>query len=65
MGEVLGLSWGGVDLHQSCIQVSQQLSTYGEITHPKSKAGIRAIFIDATTAAHLEKWKRRQAVELL
>lgn len=65
LGEVFGLSWGGVDLHQSCIQVYQQLSTYGEITPPKSKAGIRAVFIDATTAAHLEKWKRRQAVELL
>lgn len=65
LGEVMGLCWGSVDLNQSCIHVVQQRSTYGEIKPPKGRCKKRTVFIDATTAAHLEKWKGRQAVELL
>lgn len=65
LGEVMGLVWENVDLHQPCIHVVQQRSTYGEIKPPKGRCKKRTVFIDATTAAHLEKWKGRQAVELL
>ncbi|WP_281654770.1 tyrosine-type recombinase/integrase [Eggerthella sinensis] len=65
LGEVMGLVWGGVDLNQPCIHVVQQRSTYGEIKPPKGRCKKRTVFIDAATAAHLEKWKGRQAVELL
>lgn len=64
-GEVFGLCWGSVDLSQSCIKVRQSLTAYGELKPPKSKAGVRTLFVDATTAAHLRQWKERQAVELL
>lgn len=64
-GEVFALSWGDVALNQPCIKVRRSLTTYGELKTPKSKAGIRTVALDATTAAHLEYWKRRQAVELL
>lgn len=64
-GEVFGLCWGGVDLNQPCIYVRQTLTTYGELKPPKSKAGVRTVSIDGTTATHLRQWKERQAVELL
>lgn len=64
-GEVFGLSWGGVDLNQPCIHVRQTLTTYGELKPPKSKAGIRTVFIDEATAIHLKQWKERQNIELI
>lgn len=64
-GEVFGLTWGNVALDQPCIKVRQSLTVYGELKAPKSKAGVRNIAIDAVTAAHLQHWKQRQAVELL
>lgn len=64
-GEVFALCWGAVDLDRFSIVVRQSLTVYGELKPPKSKAGIRAIAIDATTMAHLRKWKQRQAAELL
>lgn len=65
LGEVMGLVWGNVALNQPCIHVVQQCTTYGEIKPPKGRYKKRTVNIDATTAAHLERWKRRQAVELL
>lgn len=64
-GEVFGLSWRSVDLHQPCIRVRQSLTAYGELKPPKSKAGVRTVAIDAITAMHLRQWKDRQAVEML
>lgn len=64
-GEVFGLCWGSVDLNQPCIRVRQSLTAYGELKPPKSKAGMRTVALDATTATHLRQWKERQAVELL
>lgn len=64
-GEVFGLAWGSVDLNQPCIRVRQSLTAYGEVKAPKSKAGVRTIAVDATTAEHLQRWKQRQAAELL
>ncbi|WP_417142321.1 tyrosine-type recombinase/integrase [Raoultibacter massiliensis] len=65
LGEVMGLVWGNVDLNQPCIRVAQQLTTYGEVKPPKGRCKSRTVALDATAAAHLERWKRRQAVELL
>ncbi|WP_080797899.1 tyrosine-type recombinase/integrase [Arabiibacter massiliensis] len=64
-GEVFGLCWGCIDLDQSCIHIRQSLTSYGELKPPKSKAGVRSLFVDAVTAEHLRQWKDRQAVELL
>lgn len=64
-GEVCGLCWGNVDLKKPCIKVRQSLTAYGELKPPKSKAGMRTVYIDATTATHLQQWKKRQALELL
>lgn len=62
---MFGLCWGSVDLNQPCIKVRQSLTVHGEVKPPKSKAGLRTVTIDATTAEHLRQWKQRQAVELL
>lgn len=64
-GEVFGLLWGCVDLERGAISVRRSLTSYGELKAPKSRAGIRAIAVDADTMAHLAKWKAAQAAELL
>ncbi len=63
-GEVLGLLWGCVDLERPCIHVRKSLTTYGELKTPKTKAGIRTIHIDTTTAERLRVWKEHQRIEL-
>ena len=64
-GEVFGLCWGSIDLESRRLNVTQSLTSLGEVKPPKSKAGIRTVAIDATTCAHLRAWKQRQALELL
>ncbi|MEA5020770.1 MAG: site-specific integrase [Gordonibacter sp.] len=66
-GEVFGLCWGSVDLHQSCIGVCQTLTATGKLKQPKGneKDSVRTLSIDANTVEHLRQWKHRQGVELL
>lgn len=63
-GEVVGLTWGCVNLTRGTIRVAQSVTTYGEVKEPKSEAGKRLINIDAKTLEHLKKWKKFQRQEL-
>lgn len=60
-GEVFGLAWGAVDLHGASLKVRQSLTQYGEIKTPKTKAGLRTISLDLTTARRLARWKGEQS----
>lgn len=60
-GEIMGLEWRHVDLAERTITVSQSRTKRGENKSPKTKAGIRVIHIDQTTASHLRRWKIEQA----
>lgn len=64
MGEVLGLTWEGVNLADQCITVSQSLDANGDTKPPKTAAGRRTVWIDLATANALAQWKRRQAAQL-
>lgn len=63
-GEIVGLTWGNVDLAHSRIRVRQSVTVYDELKEPKSEAGKRLVTIDALTAEHLKAWKQRQRAEL-
>lgn len=63
-GEVLGLTWGAIDLRTKKLSVKQQLTQDGLLKGPKSKAGNRILSIDAGTVAYLEQWKKTQLLEL-
>ena len=63
-GEVIGLTWGNVDLENRRIRVTQSVTVYGEVKEPKSEAGKRFIRIDEETVRHLSIWKARQVEEL-
>lgn len=60
-GEVLGLTWGHVDLGNGLVHVAQSLTTRTRtIKRPKTRAGVRTVAIDAATVAHLAAWKALQ-----
>ncbi len=63
-GELAGLEWGSVDLEAGTIAVVQSRTKYNTNKAPKTKAGIRTIHIDDTTAKHLGIWKKEQAEAL-
>lgn len=64
LGEVLGLSWDGVDLEAGCVSVSKAIGHDGMLKVPKTRAGIRTVSIDSDTVGRLTTWKARQAAEL-
>lgn len=59
-GESLGLTWECVDFETSQITIRQTLNQRGELKEPKTGAGVRSLFIDSDTMAHLRKWKSFQ-----
>ncbi|WP_251198051.1 tyrosine-type recombinase/integrase [Anaerotardibacter muris] len=63
-GEILGLTWGAVDLQRKSISVRQSLSADGELKKPKTQAGIRTISMGESSVQSLLQWKARQAAEL-
>lgn len=63
-GEVLGLTWGNVNLEDGFIRVAETVTVYGERKGPKSRAGRRTITIDEATIGHLKTWKDFQRTEL-
>lgn len=63
-GEALGLAWANVDFEGSQIHVRQSLNAQMQIKEPKTAAGVRSLFVDADTLAHLAKWKEFQASAL-
>lgn len=62
-GEVMGLTWGCVNLTRGIIRVAKSVTVYGEVKEPKSEAGKRLINLDAKTIEHLKAWKKRQREE--
>jgi integrase len=63
-GEVLGLTWGCVDLQNQSLRVVQQMTSDG-IRPPKTERGKRKLALDEETIASLKAWKARQAEYLL
>ena len=59
-GEILGLQWGNVDLATGAIRIAQTINEQNIIKEPKTEAGIRNLFIDEYTLAHLRKWQQFQ-----
>jgi len=58
-GEVLGLTWGCVDLEGHTIRIAQQLTDSG-LSSPKTKQSRRIITLDTDTMARLKTWKEKQ-----
>ena len=63
-GEILGLPWSAVDFKSSQIYIRQSLNNQCEIKETKTAAGVRALYVDAETIAHLRVWKVFQAKAL-
>ena len=63
-GEIVGLSWGDVDLNNKRLRVTKSVTVLGEVKQPKSEAGKRIINLDDSTVSHLKTWKACQAEEL-
>lgn len=64
MGEVLALTWDGVDFEGSRVKVTHSMTQKGTRKPPKSKAGIRSVAVDEATREKLGRWKWVQAAEL-
>ena len=60
-GEAMGLVWGNVDLDAGTVRVAQTLNETMDLKRPKTDNGIRSMFIDDHTVAHLRRWKEFQA----
>ena len=63
-GEALALAWGAVDFEASQLTIRQSLTPRLEVKEPKTGAGVRTLYVDADTMAHLRKWKEFQAKAL-
>lgn len=53
-GEILGLTWSAVDFASSQIFIRQSLNNQCEVKETKTAAGVRALYVDAETMAHLQ-----------
>ncbi|GAA4123624.1 site-specific integrase [Knoellia locipacati] len=65
-GEAIGLQWGDVNASDSSVHIQRAITLVaGEVLIglPKSEAGIRVVFLDATTADQLSKLQRRALLE--
>ncbi len=59
-GELMGLSWSDVDLGAACLVVrTTRVPIGGRVVTgtPKSRCGVRRIYLDAQTVAMLRAWK--------
>lgn len=64
-GELLGLTWGDVDLDAGLVRVRRRLGRDGELAETKTGGGRRVIDIPASTVKTLREHKRRQNEERL
>jgi integrase len=67
-GEALGVRWSDLDLDDASLRVSQTLLDVGHkltLGAPKTKAGERAIALDAGTVAALRAHRQRQGAEIM
>src|SRR5207247_4926982 len=46
LGELLGLQWQDIDLHEGALQVRRQWTRMGEYAPTKSDAGVRRVPLD-------------------
>ena len=63
-GEALALTWNSIDFEASQICISRTLNQRGELKEPKTSAGVRTLYVDPDTMAHLRKWKAFQSKAL-
>lgn len=63
-GEMLGLTWGDIDLGQRTLSVSKQFTNDKTLRPPKSKMSRRTIAINDSLACYLSKWKLEQRAQL-
>jgi integrase len=62
-GELLGLAWADVDLPGASLDVRSTRVTVGRDTltgPPKSRHGVRRVYLDATTVVALRRWQAAQ-----
>lgn len=66
-GEGLALTWGNVDLVRGTVRVCQTFTEACELKKPKTDYGIRNMYVDSHTIAHLRKWKafQKKALHLI
>lgn len=67
-GELLGLTWGAVDLDAARLSISQTLVTVDyavSFSTPKTRAGRRSIALDGETVQALREHRKRQVEERL
>lgn len=64
MGEVLALTWDGIDLAGSRVNVTHSMTQKGTRKPPKTKAGVRSVAVDGATCERLAAWRWLQASEL-
>ena len=60
----MALTWGCVDFGASHIVIKQTFNQRSELKETKTSAGMRSLYVDADTMAHLRKWKAFQAKAL-
>lgn len=58
------MSWGDCAGGFRKLRVAHSLTNDNELKAPKTKAGIRTVSLDGSTADALKEWKARQASEL-
>ena len=59
LGELLGLQWQDVDLHDGVLQVRRQYTRLGEYAPPKTKAALRRIPLSEEMSKELAALKLR------
>jgi integrase len=59
LGELLGLTWADVDLHEGVLHVRRQFTRLGEYASPKTKAAIRRIPLSDDMTKYLAALKLR------
>lgn len=60
ISEALALCWGNVSNDCCAIKITQAMDVDRTTKSPKSKAGIRTISLDTSTAKHLKTWRKVQ-----
>lgn len=59
-GECLGLTWDHVDFAKGSIYIAKQFTKDRELKAPKSKSGLRKLYLDSKTLGYLAEWKAMQ-----
>lgn len=60
LSEILGLTWGDVELYSGLVHVVHSLSPDMVLKDPKTDAGKRSLYLDERTLSELSAWKEDQ-----